>query len=304
MGEAMGNMLLLDVPMVDWLTLTTDDGDAWRGARFDWQRFHDAEVKAFNKLHRKNAGSEGAMVFEARKYKVLQYDGQVIGGVFFGAGNQQGKEHYMIRVSGGRANEFAMHASRVVSDMRCTRMDVQVTVSKPLDWDVLKMRAQVDSYTDALGRERITEVILGKKNINTLYMGSRTSMRFVRVYVKPTDGLEVLLRYELELKKLVANRAWKHYGDVGAVACAEILSSSVGKIPKSVTEADCFRFITEVKPEELRVGRVVRGDNSTVRWFMDAVLPAFARLASDHETREWAVDIVGEMLLIIGDDYE
>jgi hypothetical protein len=128
--------------------------------------------------------------------KWLQYAGWRKESFFIGMGVQNKKRHAIMQASGHLAHK--MHpVFQDFDNWYCTRFDIQRTVKKPEWVDLPKLHK-------LLGRKG-TSLISSEEN-DTLYIGSRASDKFVRLYEKMFD--EMYLRLEYELKGKRALLAW------------------------------------------------------------------------------------------------
>jgi hypothetical protein len=135
--------------------------------------------------------------FEPAKW--LQYHGWKRDGVFIGTGEQKGKRHSVVDISGYCAEhnyQNFLHFDSYYS----TRIDLQVTIPKP---DGIELS---EVYKDLKDAKVKTSIIQSEIN-DTLYVGARTSPVFTRLYEKPLD--EMYLRLEFEFKGKVAKAIWK-----------------------------------------------------------------------------------------------
>lgn len=128
--------------------------------------------------------------------KWLQYSGWRSGQLFIGAGEQKRKRHMVISCSGADSNNLAAFMFNDL-DFYCTRIDVQRTIEKPEHAQLRRIRKATKSAN--------TTIIQSPEN-DTLYIGSRTSDLFTRLYEKPLDTM--FLRLEFELKGKRARSAW------------------------------------------------------------------------------------------------
>src|SRR3990172_2041076 len=123
---------------------------------------------------------------------IMQYRGNKKLGVFHGQGEQKGRTHYMIDISGGQADDYGYKL--LDNDLKVTRIDLQFTFEKPCDWNV---REFADAMREGIWPNRVRNVTMIDNNGNdTIYIGSRTSDKFIRFYVKDAEWL----RYEIEIK--------------------------------------------------------------------------------------------------------
>ena len=131
--------------------------------------------------------------------KWLQYHGWRKDSQFIGTGEQNQKRHSIINVSGYRAD------SKYKSFLKfetyySTRIDIQITIPKPADIDLATI------YNEWADKKTKISLIRSEEN-DTLYVGSRTSPVFIRLYEKPLDSL--YLRLEFEFKGKVARGIWR-----------------------------------------------------------------------------------------------
>lgn len=130
--------------------------------------------------------------------KWLQYTGWRKDALFIGRGEQNHKIHTIVNISGALSQKWFKHfASWDV--WYCTRMDLQRTIKSPLAKDEKLALIRDDCATEN------TTLIESKEN-DTLYLGSRTSDKFTRLYEKILD--ETYLRLEFELKGFRSRAAW------------------------------------------------------------------------------------------------
>jgi len=166
-----------DVALVDYVRLAT----------FDTIQFYNLTAA----IERKFTG------WHPQKH--LQYKGrQSKEGVFHGLGDQNGRAHGIIQVSGLQAQIFLVWlfglGKERFSSFYCTRIDIQVTKQRPhKEW-------RIGAYKRSQGGMSLIQSDTGI----TLYIGSRSSDSFWRLYDKTKD----LLRVEVELKGKLAKRSW------------------------------------------------------------------------------------------------
>lgn len=152
----------------------------------------------------------------------LQYKGWKTESLFVGAGEQKGKRHLIISCSGPASNDLAIFV-KDWKGLYCTRLDVQRTIQKSKYSSLRRIRK-------ATGKKNTT--LIQSKDNDTLYIGSRTSDCFTRLYEKPLD--EMYLRLEFELKGKRARSAWlaMAHGKTPATIFVHYLNKS--KLPNTV----------------------------------------------------------------------
>lgn len=130
--------------------------------------------------------------------KWQQYTGHRAKSFFMGTGEQDKRRHHVVHASGSLAER--MRKSFMQFDgFYGTRADLQMTVLKPRWVDLHKLHKNMG--------EKLTTLQSSEKN-DTLYIGSRESDKFARLYEKPL-GERMFLRMEFELKGAMAAGAWK-----------------------------------------------------------------------------------------------
>jgi len=151
--------------------------------------------------------------------RVRQFHGVRRGSVFAGRYNINGEFALgMAQASGVRAEEVASVLKHLQPD-GVSRLDLQATISG-VDIDLEGM------YSRLAQRGKNVSVIRNSAGGETLYIGSRKSSRFVRIYRKTSrrDGYEGV-RFEVEFKKPLAKEAWLRlftHGVTGVILLAEM----------------------------------------------------------------------------------
>lgn len=129
----------------------------------------------------------------------LQYHGHKLDSLFFGTAKQREKSHYLIQCSGGLSQTLLDDPALAVllshESFYCTRIDLQKTLPLPEWWNVRDI-------ADSLGADGVKHSFIESDTGSTLYVGSRTSDKFIRVYTKSLD--REYLRFEYELKGQLA----------------------------------------------------------------------------------------------------
>lgn len=224
-------------------------------------------------------------VFQPAKW--LQYRGKrsVEGHIFHGMGSQgRGKHerrHAIIQFSGSEAHEWRKECS-AWDTFYCTRLDVQVTIEEPAEHDALTLYKKLNRKTK--------NIIIGP-SVCTVYVGSRRSDLFTRIYEKAVNNKRYL-RCEFELKGKYSRSAWESYSS-GDTTCAQIFKTchERAKIPPPwrewfAVEADAYpNLLRHEAAAELRAKLAYLLDTET----------ALERMFMLHETRG-AVDGMIERL--------
>lgn len=130
--------------------------------------------------------------------KWLQYRGWRKDALFIGHAIQQQKSHTVLNISGSLSHRM-LPSLLELPEFYATRVDVQVTIENPLG----------SGDTLALVRDECTTkntTLIESLENDTLYVGSRTSEAFTRLYEKNLE--KSYLRLEFELKGQRARAAW------------------------------------------------------------------------------------------------
>lgn len=252
----------------DYITATTFEGSVYRMA-----------VK----------GLSGVVEESPKEEKVQQYMGYRLGNMFYGEGVQGDKQHYLIQVSGSPADD----AYQLLIDlgMDITRIDLQLTIEKP-GW--YKARSYVDSMRAGIWRGRVLncEMYEDGKGNDTVYLGSKHSDKFTRVYVKA----QMFLRYELQLRRKYAMDAARQIASGRKNAVRGILQSELAKKPSHPVNAE-FRAFLRGAVVDVQAYRTNPDAVSRMRW-LSTLLPTITRICNDHDygqtAREWLKEIINE----------
>ncbi len=265
--------MLINRALVDWITLTT------------FAREHDL-WDCFASLTPEDVRKES---------RRLQYHGSAGPHSFWGTGVQAGRQHAMLQVSGELADEVTLFV--VPYDINCTRLDLQVTIAMPTGYD---SREVYDGLIDPLakwgGRRKNASIVQSGDGLDTIYIGSRTSEKFARLYVKPdADGLPAFLRFEVEYKKATAHGVYQALWS-GKHTRATILAHEVKMIPLAKF-ALVTRFLDALGTQGTNPPvKRVRTHSNTIEWLETQVEPAIIRLLNDHEHHGTIVAIINRWL--------
>lgn len=189
----------------------------------------------------------------------------------------------IVRLEGKAADDWAK--AKLPAGHNITRLDIALTIWGVSDQSSVIARHNVDGVEHRKtlqSRPYAVRLIDGNGDGDTLYLGSRSSEQFVRVYDKersPNGGNEykTALRYECECKEQLAQRAYQRCVDTGysAASCLSVLTGllarrgispiSIGAIqqspvgfttlPISSLESSLSWLETQVKPT---VSRLIR----------------------------------------------
>lgn len=179
----------------DWLSVTCNHPE------LRW-RFREMAVAL---LH-----LEGQNGNDCKPWSFMGFTGLKCGGIGYGEMDQM---DYM-RLSGPTAYSYWMQALPLSTN--CSRFDVQVTVSGIAEPDeaIVKHYADTVKHYATWLRPPTVDLRLSNRTGNTMYLNTRSSARFGRIYNKHTESRSEYyrgcLRYEVQfngkLAKIVSNR--------------------------------------------------------------------------------------------------
>lgn len=244
---------------VDWMTLTTKDPQR----ALEW-------AEAFSAV----AAQEQTRGHKWGDARFFGYVGQSCGHVFYG----KRSDGALVRLSSAIAEECGALFSP--DACHCTRIDLQVTVELATAAPYLLER-MYEAATEApkkVGRAVGYTLIKASDGSRTLYVGSRTSARYGRIYDK---GMEQtlgqpgkLMRFELEVKDDLADQAVSMlYGNAEA-------DRTILWLLQDFFEQRGIPVLwqTAQLAEGFKVPRIPIDDASSLRWIAGPVAKTVARL--------------------------
>lgn len=281
---------------LDWLTLTSWDSKAMRRIGDDMLRMCGCKSEP------------------SRSAKVMQYEGNlwVSQSIFMGVARQGANPHLMIRVSGEGADTvlpavWANKSAVMARDVTATRIDVQLTlpsVSQDSEHIAMAYRSMAQAMREKVKGanpygSRVT-LIDGEDGECTLYVGSRQSERYTRIYQKKSEDGEVFTRLEVEVKGELAKSLLLMIAE-GEDRAQEVMDSMVLKMVSQCGNANLMatfrQHVASVKMGALPTSkRKVSEESKTLEWLRTDVHSAVGKLAKSHEYRELTLDTLLAML--------
>lgn len=244
---------------IDWSTVTTKEATRYA----EWK---EAFVAC--------ASQEQAMGYKWKQAHLLGYKGEQAGRIFLG----DRTDGAMLRISGNAADKyfwlFAPDACHV------TRIDLQATVH------IEDARPELipNLYAKALkaptreGRPAKYSLLVNSEGGSTLYVGSRSSARYGRVYDKGIEeglcGAGLIFRFEVEIKDVMADQA------VAMLASSSAADRTMLSIIGSFF-ADRGIPVPWKMPQgegRLNLPYVPQNDVGSVKWLQGPVAATVARL--------------------------
>ncbi len=141
------------------------------------------------------------------------YVGMECGVVFVG----KREDGFMVKVSSAPAHPFAVELAEKMPTVNITRLDLQVTLQSKTDQPRLAREIQrdlEDAHAASKSRRPLNiHYERDERNGDCLWIGKRTSPRFLRIYDKTRDENGKvpphLWRYEVEFKAKQATQVWR-----------------------------------------------------------------------------------------------
>lgn len=202
----------------------------------------------------------------------LQYDGfNYDHFAFYGHATQShGKEHYIVKISGNMAGQMLTDIARqpFSEGFYCTRMDLQRT-RQPPDW--WKPR---ELYDWLVSEGRTCSII--QSNTSTVYIGSRQSGRFTRLYEKEYESK--YLRLEIELKGQHSRIGWDYVRAGNSVD--DLYGSHLAKLPLFKTAVQDFTP-DEFNDLDLTLHEQIVESEKQFEWLM-TLANKFQQMTKDH----------------------
>jgi hypothetical protein len=258
LSEMIEDKTLLDTLCLDYLTLTSYDTQLLEAhARYIVSRIPYHMPTAKNRM---------------------QYAGLTCDGVFYGVGKQHQGLHAILQVPGYRSWNAALAAQLEPEAVRCSRFDLQITIDAALVPSVERLFNRLNSADTAdwnhTGPRPKLQHIRNSDGYDTLYIGTRTSELFRRIYKKHIDGGDYV-RFEVEVKGNLARALWER-GDVSSrEAQAGIFRHQFHALPRYV-QSELHPFVERVEQGSGEFVPVHRGtdEEKALDWFRSGVIPA------------------------------
>ena len=203
-------------------------------------------------------------------------------------GKRVTSEHVLLQLSGADA-DLMLYDVMAVSGVhaKCTRIDLQVTI--PLPHYYSPGMAIMSLKTGSWGRGRPPEVRLveGGGGLDTVYIGSRSSNRLIRLYVKEVNG-ERYLRFEVEYRGDYASQIWSTLNKGGSKA--QFINAELRRIPLWFTLSRDFERC--VRNDDGHGVKTVTKQTDTVAWLGGLVSDVVKRMMADHDEGAQVRDLV------------
>lgn len=214
------------------------------------------------------------------------------GSVFWGQGEQKGMHHWIVQVSGAKSNKaMSQVIESGIEDYSCTRLDLQITLPVP-DW--FKSRSFLDTLRTGtwVGRARKCTSVDNYGN-DTVYIGSKTSDRFIRVYVKEVEWLRFEVQYAKERADGCLKMMARHWHRGGRWVVGGILNNEVSQLPEHPVVAMYDKSLDPYQPVTVTLQKPT---SRRMKWFVKQCCPAIMTLLNDHDNGYRTREILQDML--------
>lgn len=225
-----------------------------------------------------------ADTFKTHDWRLLGYRGRACGPIRMGFRDD---ENWIIQLSGETAN-YAIEKIPELAGMNVSRVDYQVTRELPeitpayiqcLYMELKQLKRDNPSFPSLT-------LIQGDTGA-TLYIGKRTSSRYIRIYDKGGEiGFERnrIIRYEVEYKKDKAQPAWETF--VGALNRTEHI---MGTIQAELSKVGLDVRFSSDQLATIKAEKIEPLVERQLAWLRRCVAPVTMSLRKDHFPQMYAI---------------
>jgi len=250
--------LLLNKGLCDYVTCTSYSREFWAA----WKKLlHEVEAaEGFDP-------AESDAWYQYAGWKTTQPG---YGELFVGSGLQGGENHFLLTSKGSIADSIYMKPQ--LEGSKCTRVDLQVTIEQPPDYDAVKMQEYARQY----GLDPIYWPSADGEFV-TLYFGRMEGSDniFTRLYQKEKENGDKLLRLECVFRGKKA--AACHHLLRGGKKPEGLIRSAMPAVPELLDIFDKY-LVGEGIPV-----KIARTEHNTAAWLRRTVLPSFTRYINSHD---------------------
>lgn len=210
----------------------------------------------------------------------LQYKGWRKEGFFIGHGLQQNKSHTIINVSGSLAHKM-LPTLRELEHWYATRIDLQITVDASCMGDdtlaIVRDHCQTQNTT-----------LIESMDNDTLYLGSRTSDTFTRLYEKILE-MKKYLRLEFELKGQRSRACWQAITNGEPLDKIFKFYNKRSKLPDNVIE--WFNAYGVSATHEAMINELKQSERLKLEW-LQSLDSAVMRYMNSHEIGDAVKELI------------
>jgi len=252
--------LTLYKAIFDWFTVTSFDerfGELWQS--------HGEHLRGVREV----STGQRRINYRGRSWETDR------GVMYVGYGEQRERPHWMVQIGGELADEFLQSVIYCLANYQAnvTRADIQITVPEPKGWSQFDLLTRLHNRGKLVKFDESVDRRAGR--LETVYIGSRASLSFMRVYVKTTVADERLLRLEIETKRDKAE-AIISLLESGRATQSQYMLSQVQRLPDIKLRKIYESPLAGLIPHDTKVQ--TRSSNAKRReWLMHVCLPAFKK---------------------------
>lgn len=262
---------------IDYIRVTTTDAREQNKC----SDYYLAIAKADKALgHKERAAGAFGFIGRATRHALMAYK----------------KEWAMLQVSGSAAQESIMLVSE---RSQATRIDIQATIlegEEEVRGKMLSLYEEACDWKGYKGRPAKVTGVFNRHDVQTIYIGSRSSDWFIRIYDKFAEsGKEEhrgCIRYEVEIKGRASKALWRLMAEKGkgVTYLLKVLETHLKRngieMPKTWLPSTC--------PQMPIIERTTI--ESTMAWLRRAVAPAYTRCAIELGWFAPLLEIVSNVL--------
>jgi DNA relaxase NicK len=264
-------------------------------AGLDYLRITAIDPHAQNKMEEaywKIDRSDAALGYKGHAAGMFGFRGRACRHSFIG----DSEEWRMFQVSGCRAKDYAYLAA---FDCKATRIDLQVTIS----YDGANVNQIIREKHDAAlaapakeGRRPMVKGIMQNGAMQTVYIGSRSSEWYFRIYDKFAESSKEeyknCVRFEIEIKGKAAKTLWKHI-QAEQKGVAWLVGLLVAQFKARGVEIE---GMGDWKEQDFVQPREKSSVERTMSWIRRAVAPSFKRMVIEIGWLQPLLEIVSGVL--------
>lgn len=255
--------VITNMALIDWVTISVT-GEAYKRLR-RWS------VERKSKPYKEAKRRMGTVVYYG-------FEGD---GFFWGEQENEGTIWGIFISQGHISHAYALEiwAMALGVDSKCTRIDYQITIAQPLNYDPFRFRGSLEK---AMGQE---VGIIGRRTKGmTVETYTREGVRYCRIYqkiIKSGKGAEdeYLLRFEMEYKGELARNLWRKPLNPSQALRGEIESMITNRGLSSRVLGDFMAYLNETGER----ARMVSKPSNTWLWILKTVTPAFDRIRNSDD---------------------
>ena len=272
------SLVIVNRYAIDYLTITT------------WNRNQFLVLKEDCIQRIKKIG----VTTDIRPKSYMQYAGHEIQGVFFGVGDQQGQEHYLLTAKGGYAEIISPIVYKIYKTqggLSCTNIHLQV-MSENSTMDFKSINRFLES-PDCLwpARKLRTRSILDSTGLDTIYLGSQKGDSYALIYVKEYSQDKRGVRYEARFSRSHAQVVFDYLSHSSNVRAdiARIRRGRWQKLPIELQDILTHNFRDVETFGDGSKGFIIQDDHTMKKrfdWFITCVSPAILTLLSSEFSEE------------------